>query len=562
MGRRVEKCKVLFLAANPAGMTPLSLDREIREIEEKIRSSEHRDTLELITKWALRPDDLLQYLNQHQPHIVHFSGHGSEANEILLLTETGSAQPVSSEALAELCRSLKDNIRVVILNACFSRGQAEAIVEHIDFAVGMNKEIGDQAAITFAASFYRALGFGRSVQGAFDQGKTALMLAGISEEHTPELLCRKGADPNALVLLQADAPAEDLEGDELPAGGGRAGKRQRNPWSDVTLTGNALTNLLLLAPSLGGPLLWGYAHVDWTFLLVGVALVLAMILASLWRAFHPGGLASQFQKRLYDLTIENRWTKWCLAGVLALELFLYVSTLGYLRVQYVGEPGDPATISILTPDAASAHNATIKNGESLEQVFWQRPFSTREVVVRARGFHDLHQKISPFFVCNLSFPDDFAERHVVLLRPKTFLMRNARSSELYMRIKRKNVKEDAEWEAVDEGKPQPFTGQAIAIGYENKEEIVVPETWKTAIQDELKLLGEAADPKWKDLWEKPSWLDLPQLTLRDGNVLLVSVGTMNQDKFIESMEYGPYELVVGKNMLDTTGDLDVLSYSP
>ena len=36
-GHEMEKCKILFLAANPQGTTPLALDKEIREIETKIR---------------------------------------------------------------------------------------------------------------------------------------------------------------------------------------------------------------------------------------------------------------------------------------------------------------------------------------------------------------------------------------------------------------------------------------------------------------------------------------------------------------------------------------------
>jgi len=87
------------------------------------------------------------------------------------------------------------------------QSKPEAIVEHIDCAVGMNTAVGDEAAITFAASFYRVLGFGRSVQQAFDQGKTAVMLAGISEENTPKLLCRSGVDSDDLVLVSAVRPA-------------------------------------------------------------------------------------------------------------------------------------------------------------------------------------------------------------------------------------------------------------------------------------------------------------------------------------------------------------------
>jgi hypothetical protein len=77
----MNKIKVLFLAANPAGTQPLKLDEEIRQITAKIRAAEFRDSLELVACWAVRPDDLLQALLEVKPHVVHFSGHGSKAQE-------------------------------------------------------------------------------------------------------------------------------------------------------------------------------------------------------------------------------------------------------------------------------------------------------------------------------------------------------------------------------------------------------------------------------------------------------------------------------------------------
>ena len=56
--------KVLFLSSNPESTSTLKLDEEIRSIAEKIRASDHRDALELISLWAVRPDDLLQELNK------------------------------------------------------------------------------------------------------------------------------------------------------------------------------------------------------------------------------------------------------------------------------------------------------------------------------------------------------------------------------------------------------------------------------------------------------------------------------------------------------------------
>ena len=197
----MSNCKILFLAANPQGTGQLSLDEESRQIDQKIRASDHRDVLEFIPKFAVRPDDLLQYLNQATTEVVHFSGHGSPTDEIILLDARGEPKRVSKAAIKQLFMALKDNVRVVVLNACFSRPQAEAITEVIDCAVGMKKAIGYNAAIVFAASFYRAIGFGRSVQEAFDQGKTALMLEGIAEENTPELLVRQGADPTSIFLI-------------------------------------------------------------------------------------------------------------------------------------------------------------------------------------------------------------------------------------------------------------------------------------------------------------------------------------------------------------------------
>lgn len=190
----MDKIKVLFLAANP--FKDLNLDVEVRSITEKIRASEYRDSLQLITAMAARPDDLLQLLNEHKPHIVHFSGHGSESGEIILAGNDGKPQAVSVRAMKALMKTLKDNIQVVILNACYSKEQATAITEVINCAIGMNAAINDPAAIIFAASFYRAVGFGRSAQEAFNQGIVALALEGFEDESTPELLLKDGVDPS------------------------------------------------------------------------------------------------------------------------------------------------------------------------------------------------------------------------------------------------------------------------------------------------------------------------------------------------------------------------------
>lgn len=188
------KVKILFLAANPKDSSQLRLDEEIREIHAKIRAAEFRDSFDLMSRWAVRPLDLLQAFNEVQPHIVHFSGHGSRKAELVLEDDDGNAKPVGEAALVSLFKHVRDNIRLVLLNACHSEAQARAISQQVECTVGMNVAIGDEAAIVFASTFYGALAFGRSVGQAFEQGRTALMLQGIPEENTPVLLARPGTD--------------------------------------------------------------------------------------------------------------------------------------------------------------------------------------------------------------------------------------------------------------------------------------------------------------------------------------------------------------------------------
>jgi len=195
------RIKILFFASNPEDVSKLSLDEEIRAITARIRTAEYRDVFDLISRWAIRPADLMQELLENKPTVVHFSGHGSAAGELVLMDDSRGVKKVSSATLAKLFHTLRDNIKVVFLNACYSKIQGQAIAEVIDCVVGMNSSIGDRAAITFAASFYSAISFGRSVKEAFDLGNVSLMLEGIPEENTPELLHRPEIDPAKLYLV-------------------------------------------------------------------------------------------------------------------------------------------------------------------------------------------------------------------------------------------------------------------------------------------------------------------------------------------------------------------------
>lgn len=187
-----EAIRILFLAANPTDTPSLRLDVEMRAIDQALHQSEYHDRFDIRQHWAVRIVDLQGYLLRHKPNIVHFSGHGSQSSEIILEDDYGKSHPISARALSRLFGVLKDNIRCVVLNACYSEQQAKAIAEHIDCVVGMSKAVGDAAAITFAASFYQALGFGRDVRTAFELGCVQIDLENLNEQDNPKLIATKG----------------------------------------------------------------------------------------------------------------------------------------------------------------------------------------------------------------------------------------------------------------------------------------------------------------------------------------------------------------------------------
>jgi hypothetical protein len=207
-----ERITVLFMGSNPLDQTQLRLDEEARAIAETIRKSEHRDAVGLVSCWAVRPLDVLQALNEHRPRIVHFSGHGSDQDEIVFQDNQGAAKAVSKAAITGTMAAASGEIQLVFFNTCYSRNQAEAVVEHVPAAIGMKTSIGDEAARVFAAAFYSAIGFGLSVGRAFAQGKAALMLEGIPEEDTPELFMAQGVQAEDLILVKPPSVRAVAEG--------------------------------------------------------------------------------------------------------------------------------------------------------------------------------------------------------------------------------------------------------------------------------------------------------------------------------------------------------------
>lgn len=179
--------KILFLTSDPTNASRLRLGQELRDIQQRLQLAKYRDKFLLETRLSVRPSDISQAILDIEPQIVHFSGHGINTGDLCFEDELGKIHPVQPGALAALFELVKEQVNCVVLNACYSPTQAEAISQHIKFVIGMNQAIGDQAAISFAVGFYKALGANRSFEQAYKFGCAEIRLQGIQEHLTPVL---------------------------------------------------------------------------------------------------------------------------------------------------------------------------------------------------------------------------------------------------------------------------------------------------------------------------------------------------------------------------------------
>jgi formylglycine-generating enzyme required for sulfatase activity len=166
--------KILILASNPR--KDLNLDREIRELRAVIEKSRNREDFEVVDELAVRVEDLQELFLKHRPQIVHFCGHGGGEQGLLFDSDTGQEKLLGTHALASLFRLFADSIICVLLNACYSEAQANAIINYTNYVIGIKQEIRDDAAIAFAKGFYRALGYACTIEQAYEFGCNAIQL--------------------------------------------------------------------------------------------------------------------------------------------------------------------------------------------------------------------------------------------------------------------------------------------------------------------------------------------------------------------------------------------------
>src|SRR5919199_1603938 len=163
--------KLLVLSSNPR--RDLNLDREVSDLTTAIQ---RLGTFEIRLGLGVRSQELAEQIAEHNPQIVHYCGHGAGEQGLVFQDENGREQLVSTEILARIFKTFANEINCAVLNACDSDHQAVAIVEHINYAIGMSQQILDKAAYLFSVGFYKGLASGKSIEQAYEMGCIAIQI--------------------------------------------------------------------------------------------------------------------------------------------------------------------------------------------------------------------------------------------------------------------------------------------------------------------------------------------------------------------------------------------------
>lgn len=176
-----EKLKLLIINSLPVEKQPLSVNKEIKLLEDAYFTSTKKDRFELITKNAVKFDELFKIIHQTKPTYIHFSLHSSKSQGLIFENQSGTSQYIDKNTFAEIfaLTAKNNNLKLVVLNACNSYDFANEITKYVDYSVGMKDFIPDAAAVAFAKGFYEMLFEGEDIDYAFNAGIIALKMSRI-----------------------------------------------------------------------------------------------------------------------------------------------------------------------------------------------------------------------------------------------------------------------------------------------------------------------------------------------------------------------------------------------
>lgn len=201
--------RILGVDSRPQGAVPLDADAERHNLEEALAGLQERGLVELVWLERATLRELQRTLDRPDDfHVIHYIGHGayneSSGNGTLLLEhQDGTLHQVTGTDLGSVLFDER-SLRLAVLNACegarashrdpFSGVASSLVACGIPAVVGMQFEITDEAAVTFAEQFYTSLADSYPVDASLAQARRAIWAERHNTEFGTPVLFLRAAD--------------------------------------------------------------------------------------------------------------------------------------------------------------------------------------------------------------------------------------------------------------------------------------------------------------------------------------------------------------------------------
>jgi len=170
---------VLLSFANIDADRPLDTKAESSALKDALLLVEHEGLVNVEREESVSVEELHKRLLNHYDDLVifHYAGH---ADSTQLLLESGQ---VKGKGIAKLLGQAP-HLQLVFLNACETREQAEAFLDHgIKIVIATSRPISDRRAIKFSRAFYESLSRKNSIEAAFERAQAYVEVEDVEDTH-------------------------------------------------------------------------------------------------------------------------------------------------------------------------------------------------------------------------------------------------------------------------------------------------------------------------------------------------------------------------------------------